>query len=179
MSSPKQKDSSPKQEYSDAITNYKVTQEPKPRSKGNEPIGHFTVKFEKSERSAKPSADTAKMFTRVPKKYKGLTFSSKNSSTNKKIPLTSTRNKITKINFSGDGSKTVDTDRTGIFSQENQYFRDLNEKEATKTAENNESGNVKRLIEQIEKRKSLSKKGGKKTRKNKKSKKSKTRSKRR
>ena len=142
-----------------------------PRSAGNEPVEHFKVSFTPSERSAKPSVVEAKnkitrgQTSRLPKK----------PSVNTKIPLTSTRNTGTKINFSGDGSKTVDLDRTAIFSSVNPSLAGLHEKATIETAKKKGKGKVGALIEKFEQR---SKMGGKKTRKNKKSKKSKTRSKR-
>ena len=142
-----------------------------PRSAGNEPVKHFKVNFVESERSAKPSVvEATNMFTdgqtrKLPKK----------SSANTKPPLTSTRNTRTKINFHGDGIKTVNTHMTPIFSLGNPSLSGLNKKAAIKTAEKKGPGKVQAMIADIEKR---SKMGGKKTRKYKKSKKSKTRSKR-
>lgn len=144
-----------------------------PRSAGNEPVTHFKVEFEKSARSEKPPAVVAiNNFTR------GQIPLPKKPSTNKKPPLTS-RTKQTKsdIHFHGDGRKTVDLDRTAIFSLVNPSLEPLNKKAAIKAAEKKGPGKVSELRDRIEQR-IANQKGGKKTRKYKKSKKSKTRSKR-
>jgi hypothetical protein len=147
----------------------------KSRSTGNKPL-HMKDILTPSASSVHPLTLKAKAANKQFQSRQTTTLS-KNQPVNKKTPLTTTRNTGTKIKFSGDGSKTVNIDRTAIFDEGNPHLHGLHKKKGIKTAEENEPGNVNKLVKMYEQR-IANQKGGKKTRKNKKSKKSKTRSKR-